>query len=81
MAEYHVGCGMIGIYAGTVKANGKEWKDKTRVTDEAVEAVRDWLVSKAEEEKQGFYGYAWDTKDGKTVILKVTIKNKEQSDE
>lgn len=25
--------------------------------------------------------YAWDTKDGKTVILKVTIKNKEQSNE
>ena len=53
MAEYHVGCGMFGIYAGTVKANGKEWKDKTCITDEAVEAVRDWLVSKAEEEKQG----------------------------
>lgn len=51
MAEYHVGCGAFAIYAGTVKANGKEWKDKTRVTDEAVEAVRDWLVSKAEEEK------------------------------
>ena len=43
MSEYHVSCGMFGIYAGTVKKNGTEWKDKTRVTDEAIEAVRDWL--------------------------------------
>lgn len=47
MSEYHVSCGMFGIYAGTVKKNGTEWKDKTRVTDEAIEAVRDWLLSEA----------------------------------
>ena len=34
MSEYHVSCGMFGIYAGTVKKNGTEWKDKTRVTDD-----------------------------------------------
>lgn len=74
MSEYHVSCGMFGIYAGTIKKNGTEWKDKTCVTDEAIEAVRDWLVAKAKEEKQGFFGYSWKTKDGKLVVLKATIK-------
>lgn len=32
------------------------------------------ILAQLAEEKQGFYGYAWDTKDGKTGILKVTIK-------
>ena len=41
MSEYHVSCGMFGIYAGTVKKNGTEWKDKTCVTDEAIKAVRE----------------------------------------
>lgn len=38
MADYHVGCGIAGIYAGTMKKNG-EWKDKSDVTTEAMSAV------------------------------------------
>lgn len=57
MSEYHVSCGMFGIYAGTVKRNGTEWKDKTRVTDEAIEAVRDWLLSEAQFYNRTFSGY------------------------
>ena len=38
MAEYHVGCGLAGIYAGTLK-NNNEWKNKSDVTDEALCAV------------------------------------------
>ena len=45
MAEYHVGCGCFGIYAGTLKPQNKnEWKDKTECTDEALKAVRDYMV-------------------------------------
>lgn len=33
MAEYHVGCGAFGIYAGTLKQNGIEWRNKSDVTD------------------------------------------------
>ena len=33
MAEYHVGCGLFGIYAGTLK-NPQEWRNKSEVTDE-----------------------------------------------
>lgn len=46
MAEYHVHCGCFGIYAGTVKKlkSGEIWNNKSEVTNEAIEAVRDWLV-------------------------------------
>lgn len=44
MADYHVGCGIAGIYAGTVKKNGIEWQNKSLVTDEAIDAVRDYLM-------------------------------------
>ena len=42
MAEYHVGCGLAGIYAGTLK-NNNEWKNKSDVTDEALCAVAQYL--------------------------------------
>ena len=44
MAEYHVGCGAFGIYAGTLKPNGIEWRNKTDVTDEAISATAQYLL-------------------------------------
>ena len=44
MAEYHVGCGAFGIYAGTLKPNGTEWRNKTAVTDEAISATAQYLL-------------------------------------
>ena len=44
MAEYHVGCGLAGIYAGVMKPNGCEWKDKSEVTSEAISAVAQRLI-------------------------------------
>lgn len=35
MAEYHVGCGIAGIYAGTLNKQGTEWLNKSEVTEEA----------------------------------------------
>lgn len=44
MAEYHVGCGLFDIYAGTLKNEGKkgvnEWRSKSEVTNEALDAVK-----------------------------------------
>ena len=54
MAEYHVGCGNFGIYAGILKKNGEEWKDKSRVTDEAMCAVAQYLLEK---EKRFMFEY------------------------
>ena len=52
MAEYHVGCGAFGIYAGTLDSKNKNlWRNKSEVTDEAVCAVVQYLL----QEKKCFY--------------------------
>lgn len=43
MAQYHVGCGIAGIYAGILKKPG-EWEVKNVVTDEAVSSVAQYLL-------------------------------------
>jgi hypothetical protein len=77
MKEYHVGAGYFGIYAGVLK-NKEEWKDKTDCTDEAIEAVRDYMVSEClgglDCSKSDTGGYAWTLKDGRTVELRISIK-------
>lgn len=47
MAEYHVGCGLSAIYAGTILKPGV-WKNKTPVTDEAISAAAQWLLENQE---------------------------------
>lgn len=76
MAVYHVGAGEISgeIYAGVLSSNSKTWRNKTVVTDEALCAVRDHLVDKMTIEGTDYYGYEWTRKDGKKVVLSVTIK-------
>ena len=45
MAEYHVGCGAFAIYAGTLNPRNRTiWQNKTECTDEALAAVRDYMV-------------------------------------
>lgn len=44
MAEYHVGCGAFGVYAGTLRPNGIEWRNKSDVTDEAISAAAQYLL-------------------------------------
>lgn len=39
MAEYHVGCGAFGIYAGTLNKRKDRWQNKSEVTEEATHAV------------------------------------------
>jgi hypothetical protein len=79
MAEYHVSCGICGIYAGTLEPKNKNlWRNKSDVTKEAIEAVRDHMVL----ELLGGYdspetfsgGWRWKLKGGRTVELRVTIK-------
>ena len=49
MAEYHIGNGIAGIYAGTLDRSGKAWKSKSEVTEEAIKAVFVYLVEEMEE--------------------------------
>lgn len=85
MAEYHVGCGVFGIYAGTLEPKNKNlWKDNSDVTEEAITAVRNYMVldllggfncSKAKPS-----GWEWALKDGRVIELRVTIKDEDEAD-
>ena len=44
MAEYHVGCGITGIYAGTLNKKKDRWSNKSDVTDEAFKAVAQYCL-------------------------------------
>jgi hypothetical protein len=44
MAEYHVGCGITGIYAGTLNKKGNMWLRKSDVTNEAFNAVAQYCL-------------------------------------
>ncbi len=50
MADYHVGAGEITgeIYAGVLAKDGKTWRNRSFVTDEAICAVRDHLIIQME---------------------------------
>ena len=70
MADYHVGCGIAGIYAGTLKKNGYEWLHKSNVTDEAIIAVAQYMYFQIPDDGNGF-AYGFKMRDGKYVRLKV----------
>lgn len=79
MAEYHVGCGAFGICAGILNSKNKNlWQNKTECTDEALCAVRDYLIQKCLGGLHGDKpsgGYEWTLKDGRVVKLLVAIEN------
>lgn len=80
MSEYHVGCGAFGIYAGTLNKNKSMWQNKTECTDEAINAVRDYMVQEllggTDCSNGTSSGYEWTLKDGRIVELRITIKEK-----
>lgn len=85
MAEYHVGCGAFGIYAGTLEPKNKSlWRNKSDVTEEAIGAVRDHMVMELlggfSCSKATSSGWEWKLKDGRIVELRVTIKGDEAND-
>lgn len=49
MAEYHVGAGLFGIYAGTLNPKGDTWRNKSEVTREALGAAAQYLMENEKE--------------------------------
>lgn len=45
MAEYHVGCGLFGIYAGTLNKKGDMWINKSDVTEEVLDSAFQYLFT------------------------------------
>lgn len=76
MADYHVGTGEITgeIYAGVLSKDNKTWRNRSLVTDEAICAVRDHLINQMEQNKQEWFGYEWTRKDGRKVVLSLSVK-------
>ena len=72
MPEYHVGVGLAGIYAGTLKKNGKEWINKSDVTNEAINCVMAYMYTEIKEGDKSI-AYANKTRDGKYLRLKLEV--------
>lgn len=75
MAQYHVGCGLAGIYAGTLKKSGDEWLNKSDVTNEAINSVVQYMYFKIPEGEKAF-AYGFKMRDGKYVRLMVESSDK-----
>lgn len=83
MAEYHIGCGITGIFAGTLNKDKTLWRAKSPCTDEAIEAVRDYMVQNelgGLNSKKQAAGYVWKLKDGRTLELVVRVCGKEENE-
>lgn len=76
MAQYHVGCGLFEIYAGTLKKNGEEWLNKSNVTDEAIKAVTGYMYFKIPDGETKF-GYGMKMRDGNWVRLIIEVVDEE----
>ena len=69
MAEYHVGCGVFGIYAGILNKRGDMWVHKSDVTDEVIGCAAQYLLlNKAK--------FRFQYKD-KSYVLKVEEEQEE----
>jgi len=72
MAEYHVGCGLAGIYAGTLKKNGYEWLNKSNVTNETINSVMEYMLMQIPKGENAL-AYFTKTKSGKYLRLKLEV--------
>ncbi len=84
MAEYHVGCGLAGIYAGTLNPKTKDgyqiWRNKSDVTEEAILCVIQYLkqeLKHGETENSKLYKF----NDGTIVELKLLIMEDDMQNE
>lgn len=76
MAEYHVACGLAGIYAGTFRKNKTdEWLNKSDVTNEAINAVVNYMYCKIPNDSNRF-AYGFKMRDGKYVRLLIESADK-----
>ena len=72
MAEYHVGCGLAAIYAGTLNKKKDAWLNKSAVTNEAIMAVMNYMYYEIPEGENAF-AYAVRLKNGKYARLKIEV--------
>ena len=76
MAEYHVGVGIAGIYAGTINKKGDMWINKSDVTDEALQSVAAFMVN-----NDLSFAFTIRGKRYRLYFTEINIGDMEESDE
>ncbi len=75
MANYHVGCGITGIFAGTINKTSTMWVNKSDVTDEAISAVAQFLLEHEEVLEFNYQGKRY-----RLAVTKIEIEPQESED-
>lgn len=72
MSNYHVGCGLFGIYAGILNKNKNMWVSKSEVTDEVLSSSFDYLYTNKKE--------IISEVDGKEYVMRIVPYKAESED-
>jgi hypothetical protein len=75
MAEYHVGCGITAIFAGTLNKKGNMWLRKSNVTDEAFSAVAVYLM-----EHKETVDFEYDGKQYRLAVTEIKSESEVKDD-
>lgn len=86
MAEYHVGCGLFGtIYAGTMAPPRKDglqmWRNKSDVTQEAVEAVMGHFITEMKRDDKTKLEKVWGVIGNKKLKVTFEISTDKEGDD
>ena len=75
---YTVACWLDGIYAGIMKPTRddgtKQWKVKSECTNQAIDAVMRYMLSKAKADGTPSYAVQWTDSKGKTITLRLEVE-------
>lgn len=82
--EYHVGCGLFGIYAGTLMKPKKDgvimWRKKSDVTEEAIHAVMQYFKQTMDGHDKTAASASYEFADGRTLTVNFTITQPDNKD-
>lgn len=75
--EYHVGCGLFGVYAGILMKPKKDgmimWRKKSDVTEEAIHAVMQYFKQTMDGHDKTTANASYEFADGRTLTVDFKI--------
>ena len=77
MGKYHVLVDKDGIINAACFTKNGNWTNKTDVTTEALEAVRDHLIIISTKEKKNI-AFRWEYPDGRVIVLRLDETTKDK---